>query len=102
MLLDQTGTEAGVVAVAEADLLVSILMPCLDEAETISACVREACAALAAAGVAGEVVVADNGSSDGSPALADAAGARVVGCCRQGLRERPGRRDRRRCAAGSS
>ena len=68
MLLDPTGTEAGVVAVAEAHLLVSILMPCLDEVETISACVREAWAALAAAGVAGEVVVADNGSSDGSPA----------------------------------
>ena len=84
MLLDQTGTEAGVVAVAEADLLVSILMPCLDEAETISACVREACAALAAAGVAGEVVVADNGSSDGSPALAAAAGARVVAVAARG------------------
>ena len=61
-----------------AGLEVSILMPCLNEAETIAGCVREALAALAAAGVAGEVLVADNGSSDGSPALARAAGARVV------------------------
>ena len=63
---------------AEAGLEVSILMPCLNEAETIAGCVREALAALAAAGVAGEVLVADNGSSDESPALARAAGARVV------------------------
>ena len=63
---------------AGAGLEVSILMPCLNEAETIAGCVREALAALAAAGVAGEVLVADNGSSDGSPALARAAGARVV------------------------
>ncbi len=69
MLLDQTGAEAGEAAVAEPELLVSILMPCLDEAETISACIREALAALAAAGVAGEVVVADNGSTDGSHGL---------------------------------
>lgn len=63
---------------AGAGLEVSILMPCLNEAETIAGCVREALAALAAAGVAGEVLVADNGSSDESPALARAAGARVV------------------------
>ena len=63
---------------AGAGLEVSILMPCLNEAETIAGCVREALAALAAAGVAGEVLVADNGSSDDSPALARAAGARVV------------------------
>ena len=63
---------------AGAGLEVSILMPCLNEAETIAGCVREALAALAAAEVAGEVLVADNGSSDGSPALARAAGARVV------------------------
>ena len=63
---------------AGAGLEVSILMPCLNEAETIAGCVREALAALAAAGVKGEVLVADNGSSDESPALARAAGARVV------------------------
>lgn len=53
-------------------------MPCLNEALTITGCVREAVDALAAAGIAGEVVVADNGSTDGSQDLATAAGARVV------------------------
>ena len=54
---------------------VSVVIPCLDEAETIGECVR---VARAAAGERGEVVVADNGSSDGSAEIADAAGARVV------------------------
>ena len=53
-------------------------MPCLNEALTITGCVREAMDALAAAGIAGEVVVADNGSTDGSQDLAAQAGARVV------------------------
>ena len=53
-------------------------MPCLNEALTITGCVREAMDALAAAGIAGEVVVADNGSTDGSQNLAAQAGARVV------------------------
>ena len=58
--------------------LVSVVMPCLNEAETVARCVAEARAALAASGLAGEVLVADNGSTDGSRALAEAAGARVV------------------------
>ena len=58
--------------------LVSVVMPCLNEAETVGRCVAEAVAALRAAGLPGEVLVADNGSTDGSPALAEAAGARVV------------------------
>src|SRR5450830_558089 len=53
-------------------------MPCLNEAETIAPCVAEALAALAGAGLDGEVLVADNGSTDGSQGLAEAAGARVV------------------------
>lgn len=56
----------------------TILMPCLDEAETIATCVHKARGFLARTGIEGEVVVADNGSSDGSPELAHAAGARVV------------------------
>jgi glycosyltransferase involved in cell wall biosynthesis len=56
----------------------SIVMPCLNEADTIAACVAKALHSLAAAGVAGEVIVADNGSTDDSAALAAAAGARVV------------------------
>jgi glycosyltransferase involved in cell wall biosynthesis len=57
---------------------VSVVIPCLNEAETIAECVRRAREGIAQAGVAGEVVVADNGSDDGSAALAEAAGARVV------------------------
>ena len=57
---------------------VSVIMPCLNEAATVATCIGKARAALAAAGLDGEVVVADNGSADGSPALAAAAGARVV------------------------
>ena len=53
-------------------------MPCLNEAETVARCVAEAREALARAGLDGEIVVADNGSTDGSPALAEKAGARVV------------------------
>jgi glycosyltransferase involved in cell wall biosynthesis len=57
---------------------VSILMPCLNEAETIDICVRKAKAYLESRGIKGEVIVADNGSTDGSQALAIDAGARVV------------------------
>jgi glycosyltransferase involved in cell wall biosynthesis len=53
-------------------------MPCLNEAETVETCVRKARGWLDAAGVDGEVVIADNGSNDGSRELATAAGARVV------------------------
>jgi len=56
----------------------SIVLPCLNERETVGECVRKACGVLRSAGIDGEVIVADNGSSDGSPEIADAAGARVV------------------------
>lgn len=57
---------------------VSVIMPCLNEAATVGRCVAKARAALEGAGLDGEVVVADNGSDDGSPVLAAEAGARVV------------------------
>jgi glycosyltransferase involved in cell wall biosynthesis len=57
---------------------VSVVIPCLNEAENIEECVRRSLAALAESGIAGEVVVADNASDDGSAELAAAAGARVV------------------------
>ena len=57
---------------------VSVVIPCLDEAETIERCVVTAIDAMARAGLHGEVVVADNGSTDGSAELAERAGARVV------------------------
>src|SRR5262245_15428578 len=62
----------------------TILMPCLDEAATVARCVDKARAFLARAGIEGEVVVADNGSTDGSRALAERAGARVVEVARRG------------------
>jgi glycosyltransferase involved in cell wall biosynthesis len=58
--------------------LVSVVIPCLNEAENIEECVRSALEAMEQAGIPGEVVVADNDSEDGSAELAAAAGARVV------------------------
>src|SRR6266540_757643 len=57
---------------------VSVVFPCLDEAETIAECVTRARAVLTESGLAGEVIVVDNGSGDGSGDLARAAGAVVV------------------------
>ncbi len=56
----------------------SVVMPCLNEAETVGSCVSKAVAALKEAGVNGEVVIADNGSVDGSIEIARSLGARVV------------------------
>jgi glycosyltransferase involved in cell wall biosynthesis len=57
---------------------VSVVIPCLNEAENIEECVRLSLDALGEAGLRGEVIVADNGSDDGSAEIATAAGARVV------------------------
>jgi hypothetical protein len=62
----------------------SILMPCLDEAATVGRCVEKARGFLARAGIAGEVLVADNGSMDDSRRVAEAAGARVIEVARRG------------------
>jgi glycosyltransferase involved in cell wall biosynthesis len=59
-------------------LELSILMPCLNEAQTVGICVAKALSYLRRHGIEGEVVVADNGSTDGSQAIAAAHGARVV------------------------
>jgi glycosyltransferase involved in cell wall biosynthesis len=65
-------------------LELSVVMPCLNESETVGVCVRKALAALRQAGIAGEVIVADNGSTDGSVAIAQAEGARVVPVAEKG------------------
>ncbi|MBF0458262.1 MAG: glycosyltransferase [Nitrospirae bacterium] len=56
----------------------TVLIPCLDEAETIGTCVEKAMGFMKKYGIAGEVVVADNGSTDGSQAIASELGARVA------------------------
>jgi len=71
-------TPSAISAQADRAVEVSVVIPCLNEAENIDECVRLSLAALADAGISGEVVVADNDSDDGSPELAAAAGARVV------------------------
>jgi glycosyltransferase involved in cell wall biosynthesis len=57
---------------------VSVVMPCLNEAETLETCIRKAQRAMEESQIAGEVVVADNGSTDGSIEIAERLGARVV------------------------
>jgi glycosyltransferase involved in cell wall biosynthesis len=53
-------------------------MPCLNEADTLATCIRKARTAMSEGGIVGEVIVADNGSTDGSQEIAEAEGARVV------------------------
>src|SRR5258706_12144207 len=60
------------------ELELTILMPCLNEAETIGRCIEKAMGFLARSGIVGEVVIADNGSTDGSREISRAKGARVV------------------------
>ncbi len=63
---------------ADAPVEVSIVMPCLNEADTLEACLGKARRALEAHGIRGEVIVADNGSTDRSPEIATGMGARLV------------------------
>lgn len=56
----------------------SIVMPCLNEAETLATCIKKARGFLEAENVSGEIVIADNGSTDGSQQIAEALGAKVV------------------------
>lgn len=63
---------------------VSVVIPCLNEEKTLGNCIRAAQRGFDAARIAGEVIVADNGSTDGSVALAQSLGACVVPCSRRG------------------
>ena len=56
----------------------TIVMPCLNEAETLETCITKARSFLDRSGIAGEIVVGDNGSTDGSIAIARRCGARVI------------------------
>lgn len=82
LALIQDEAEQGAPAAAELEL--TILMPCLNEAETLAVCIRKARSFLARTGIAGEVVIADNGSTDGSQQIAIDEGARVVPVPRRG------------------
>ncbi|WP_448679305.1 glycosyltransferase family 2 protein [Pseudomonas nicosulfuronedens] len=62
----------------------TILMPCLNEAETLKSCIRKGRAFLREQGISGEVLVADNGSDDGSVELAEREGARVIHVAQRG------------------
>ena len=66
------------------DAELSIVMPCLNEVRTLESCIRKAQGFLERHGVSGEVIVADNGSTDGSQVLATSLGARVVPAPRRG------------------
>lgn len=61
-----------------ASLELSIVLPCLNEAETLGACIEKAQRALREHKIAGEIIIADNGSTDGSQAIATRMGARVI------------------------
>jgi len=60
------------------EILLSVVMPCLNEEETLEPCVKKAFAAMKKMAISGEVVISDNGSTDNSAALAKSLGARVV------------------------
>jgi glycosyltransferase involved in cell wall biosynthesis len=66
------------------DLELTILMPCLNEAETLEVCIRKAQGFLARTGISGEVLISDNGSTDGSQDIAQRLGARVSTAPRRG------------------
>ena len=68
----------------EAECELTVLMPCLNEAETLGMCISKAKASLENLGVNGEVLIADNGSTDGSQEIARSLGARVVNVERKG------------------
>ena len=62
----------------------SVVMPCLNEAETLATCIRKARQWLDEASVTGEIIIADNGSTDGYQAIAHGLGARVVDVAARG------------------
>jgi glycosyltransferase involved in cell wall biosynthesis len=84
VLPEPNQSDARAVASQADDLEVSIVMPCLNESQTVGACVVQAVQTLENSDLRGEVIVADNGSTDGSKELAREKGARVVEVQRRG------------------
>jgi glycosyltransferase involved in cell wall biosynthesis len=74
----QAAVAASAAAPATVTPVVSVIIPCLNEATGVGKCVTKALQALRDLGLPGEVIVVDNGSTDGSPEIAEDAGARVV------------------------
>lgn len=70
--------------ITDKDLELSIVLPCLNEALTLGTCIQKAQAAMLKHGIEGEVIVADNGSEDGSQAIAQSLGAKVVNVVEKG------------------
>jgi glycosyltransferase involved in cell wall biosynthesis len=66
------------------DAILTVLMPCLNEAETLATCIRKAKQCIKEMGIEAEVLVADNGSTDGSKEIARKEGARVIEVPRKG------------------
>ncbi len=69
---------------AQAQVELSVVIPCLNEADTLNECIEKAQHAMRAAGIEGEVIVADNGSTDGSIEIAQKSGARLVRVAERG------------------
>ncbi len=74
----------GDVSRPESPCELTVLMPCLNEAETLAICIKKAQGYMARRGITGEVLIADNGSTDGSRAIAEGLGARVVAVAEKG------------------
>jgi len=64
--------------ISEEFIELSVVMPCLNEADTLAICIRKALRSIGEAGISAEIIVADNGSTDGSQDIAEKEGARVV------------------------
>src|SRR5689334_12096053 len=75
---DESAATVAATPAATTQLLVSVVIPCLNEAASIERCVELARNTLDDNGLSGEVIVVDNGSTDGSAELAERAGARVI------------------------
>jgi glycosyltransferase involved in cell wall biosynthesis len=74
----ESRVNAGWPSSVEGSVELSILMPCLNEAETLESCIRKAQHSLVENDISGEIIIADNGSTDASPDIARGLGARVV------------------------